>query len=704
MGRGKSRNGARRGGRGHGRGGAHASARRKQRAALTGTVRVTGGGVARVETAEGTFRVSKHGLREAMNGDTVGVALHHVRGGDLRAVVQTVIERATSAFLGIYQQAGPLGAVRPLDTRLRHDFFVLPDDPSPARLGVEPGDVVTARITVYPTRQEAGIVTLERRIGHEDAVDLGIQSIMAQYDLTDDYPKAALAEADALSLDVEAALAEPLRRDIRDRFLVTIDPVDARDFDDAVSVERTPQGGYRLGVHIADVSHYVAWESSVDLAARSRATSVYLADRVLPMLPERLSNDLCSLRPAADRLAMTVDIELDRKGRVRSYEAYPSVIRSKMRLDYGSVDAVLAGEKDADEVARAAHAECLPPEGLAAFLACAHELAEKRREIRRKRGAIDFDTVEVRPLVDAEGVPTAIVARSRTAATGLVEEAMLLANECVAEKLADARLATAYRVHDAPAPDSLANAAATLAEIGVISRADALDVRSGDRRSIEQVIRRAAGEPTAPLVNALLLRSMQRALYKPENQGHYALGATAYCHFTSPIRRYPDLVVHRVLKLQLLREQAGKAAARAAETTLTGRGPQALARVLPQICRHSSDQERAADAAQHASEKVKIAQYYTARVGERAAGTVSWVSENGVFVRLEDTQAEGMVHLHDLGGNQYWEVDPVRLRVTGTATGAVITLGQRVIVEVKATDELRGHLDLALIHASGALH
>ena len=702
MGRGKSRNSARHGGRR--RGGAHASARRKQRAALTGTLRVTGNGVARVETAEGTFHLSKHGLREAMNGDTVGVSLHHVRGGEVRAVVQTVIERATNVFLGIYQPAGPLGAVRPLDARLRHDFFVLPDDPSPARLSVSPGDVVAVRILAYPTRQEAGIVTVERRIGREDAVDLGIQSIMAQYDLTDEYPAAALAEADALILDVDAALEEPLRRDIRDRFLLTIDPVDARDFDDAISLERTPQGGYFLGVHIADVSHYVAWDSSIDLAARSRATSVYMADRVLPMLPERLSNDLCSLRPAEDRLAMTVDIELDRKGRVRAYEAYPSVIRSKLRLDYGTVDAILAGEKDGAEVARAAHAESLPAEGLAAFLACANELAEKRQEIRRKRGAIDFDTVEVRPLVDADGVPTAIAVRRRTAATGLVEEAMLLANECVAEKLADARLAAAYRVHDAPAPDSLANAAATLAEVGVISRADALDVRSGDRRAIEQVIKRTAGEPTAPLVNALLLRAMQRALYKPENQGHYALGAPAYCHFTSPIRRYPDLIVHRVLKLQLLRERTGKAAARAAEPALTGRGPQALDRVLPQICRHSSDQERAADAAQHASEKVKIAQYYTARIGERAAGAVSWVSENGVFVRLEDTQAEGMVHLHDLGGNQYWEVDPVRLRVTGTATGTVITLGQRVIVEVKATDELRGHLDLALIHATGALH
>ena len=677
--------------------------RRMQRPALIGTVHVSGGGVARVETPEGTFRVAHRGLREAMNGDTVGVTLQRVRGSEQRAVVQTVIERATSAFLGVYHVAGPLGAVRPLDARIRHDFFVLPEDPSPRRLGVEPGDVVAVRIASYPTRVEAGVVTVERRVGTQDAPDLGIQSIMAQYDLSDTYPEPALEEAAGMGLDVAAALAEPLRRDIRDRFLLTIDPADARDFDDAISLEPAPDGGFLLGVHIADVSHYVPWDSSVDLAARARGTSVYLADRVLPMLPERLSNNLCSLRPGEDRLAMTVDMVLDRAGRVRGYEAYPSVIRSKLRLDYGTVDAVLAGEKDPHELERAA--EALPADGLGAFLSRADELAQLRQRLRRARGAIDFETVEVRPVLDDAGTPVRITARRRTRATGLVEEAMLLANECVAEKLDDARLSAAYRVHEPPAPESLAAAAATLAVVGALSRADALAVRGGDPHAIERAVRSAEGTPTAPLVNALLLRAMQRALYKPHNAGHYALGAAAYCHFTSPIRRYPDLVVHRVLKLLLARERLGARAARELAPQLAGRGPQALEHVLPQICRHASDQERAADAAQRASEKVKIAQYYADRIGERSAGTVSWVSEAGVFVRLDETLAEGMVRLRDLlGGAEYWEVDAARLCVTGASSGTRVTVGQRVIVEVKAADTLRGHLDLALLHAAGALH
>ncbi len=692
MGRGNRKH-SRRAGRRHGR--------RAQRPTLTGVLHVPGGGPARVETPEGTFRVARHGMREAMHGDTVGVTVHHVRGGEMQAVVQAVVERATTSFVGTFHVAGPLGVVRPLDARIRHDFFVLPEDRSPRAHGIKPGDVVVARITAYPTRVEAGAVTVERRIGAEDAVDLGIQSVMAEYDLTDVYPAPALAEAEALRLDVAEALADPLRRDIRDRFLVTIDPADARDFDDAISVARTDEGGYRLGVHIADVSHYVAWGSSVDLAARDRGTSVYLADRVLPMLPERLSCDLCSLNPHEDRLAVTVDVELDRKGRVRAYEAYPSVIRSKLRLAYGQVDAVLAGEKDARELERGA--EALPPEGLAAFLACADELAGLRQRLRHARGAIDFDTVEVRPQVGADGVPTGIAVRRRTRATGLVEEAMLVANECVAEKLADLGAPAAYRVHEPPAPESLSAAAATLAEIGALARPDALAVRGGDPRAIERAIEKTAGLPTAPLVNALLLRAMQRALYKPANEGHYALGAPAYCHFTSPIRRYPDLVVHRVLKLALARERLGRQAVRERTEHLVGRGPQALEYVLPQVCRHSSDQERAADAAQRASEKVKIAQFYADRIGERGTGVVSWVSESGVFVRLEDTQAEGMVRLRDLG-DEYWEVDPARLAVTGSATGTVVTIGQRVVVEVKAVDTLRGHLDFSLVHASGALH
>lgn len=665
---------------------------------------------AEVETAEGVYRLGLRSMREAMPGDRVYVSLHRGKGGARRAVVEHVIDRAVVAIVGVFEPAGPLGAVRPLDVRIKQDFFVLPADDSPRRLGVEPGDIVSARIVDYPSRTESGVVTLERRIGDANEPSLGIECVMARYGLVDGYPQAAVDEAASLAVDVEGALADPLRRDIRDRFVITIDPVDARDFDDAISVARTVRGGWMLGVHIADVSHYVDWGSAIDLEARRRSTSVYLADRVLPMLPERLCNDLCSLRPDEDRLAFTVDIELDAQGRVRTYEPYPSVIRSRVRMDYGAADALLReGDPDGAALDAAARGraelavEAARANGvdLRAFLRNADALARARREIRRKRGSIDFDTPEVHVLLDEAGMPVDIVTRERTAATSLVEEAMLLANECVAEFLADRDLVSAYRVHEDPSPDSLASAAKTLTELGAVEGGLAAGIMLGDPRAINAAVEDAADTAFAPQVNALLLRAQQRAVYKSHNEGHYALGARAYCHFTSPIRRYPDLIAHRVLKVALAKHELGKKEALARAPRLTGKGPQALEAICPQLCRQASDNERAADAAANASQKVKVAQLYAGRIGERDTGTVSWISDLGAFVRLDATGAEGLIRMNALG-TEWWDFDDVRLTLTGDSTGTKVGLGCRVVVEVASVNVLRGHLDLKLLHVSGS--
>lgn len=692
-----------------GRGRHSKNGRRGPARSLTGTVRVYDAR-AEVETAEGVYRLGSRSMREAMPGDRVYVSLHRGKGGARRAVVEHVIDRAVAAIVGVFEPAGPLGAVRPLDTRIKQDFFVLPADDSPRRLGVEPGDIVSARIVDYPSRTESGVVTLERRIGDANEPSLGIECVMARYGLVDGYPQAAVDEAASLAVDVEGALADPLRRDIRDRFAITIDPVDARDFDDAISVARTVRGGWMLGVHIADVSHYVDWESAIDLEARRRSTSVYLADRVLPMLPERLCNDLCSLRPDEDRLAFTVDIELDAQGRVRTYEPYPSVIRSRVRMDYGAADALLReGDPDGAALDAAARGraelavEAARANGvdLRAFLRNADALARARREIRRKRGSIDFDTPEVHVLLDEAGMPVDIVTRERTAATSLVEEAMLLANECVAEFLADRDLVSAYRVHEDPSPDSLASAAKTLTELGAVEGGLAAGIMLGDPRAINAAVEDAAGTAFAPQVNALLLRAQQRAVYKSHNEGHYALGARAYCHFTSPIRRYPDLIAHRVLKVALAKHELGKKEALVRAPRLTGKGPQALEAICPQLCRQTSDNERAADAAANASQKVKVAQLYASRIGERDTGTVSWISDLGAFVRLDATGAEGLVRMNALGA-EWWDFDDVRLTLTGESTGTRVGLGCRVVVEVASVNVLRGHLDLKLLHVSGS--
>ena len=693
----------------HSKNGRRGPARSRRLPGLTGTVRVYDAR-AEVETAEGVYRLGSRSMREAMPGDRVYVSLHRGKGGARRAVVEHVIDRAVAAIVGVFEPAGPLGAVRPLDTRIKQDFFVLPADDSPRRLGVEPGDIVSARIVDYPSRAESGVVTLERRIGDANEPSLGIECVMARYGLVDGYPQAAVDEAASLAVDVEGALADPLRRDIRDRFAITIDPVDARDFDDAISVARTVRGGWMLGVHIADVSHYVDWESAIDLEARRRSTSVYLADRVLPMLPERLCNDLCSLRPDEDRLAFTVDIELDAQGRVRTYEPYPSVIRSRVRMDYGAADALLReGEPDGAALDAAARGraelavEAARANGvdLRAFLRNADALARARREIRRKRGSIDFDTPEVHVLLDEAGMPVDIVTRERTAATSLVEEAMLLANECVAEFLADRDLVSAYRVHEDPSPDSLASAAKTLTELGAVEGGLAAGIMLGDPRAINAAVEDAAGTAFAPQVNALLLRAQQRAVYKSHNEGHYALGARAYCHFTSPIRRYPDLIAHRVLKVALAKHELGKKEALVRAPRLTGKGPQALEAICPRLCRQASDNERAADAAANASQKVKVAQLYASRIGERDTGTVSWISDLGAFVRLDATGAEGLVRMNALGA-EWWDFDDVRLTLTGESTGTRVGLGCRVVVEVASVNVLRGHLDLKLLHVSGS--
>lgn len=693
----------------HSKNGRRGPARSRRLPGLTGTVRVYDAR-AEVETAEGVYRLGSRSMREAMPGDRVYVSLHRGKGGARRAVVEHVIDRAVAAIVGVFEPAGPLGAVRPLDTRIKQDFFVLPADDSPRRLGVEPGDIVSARIVDYPSRTESGVVTLERRIGDANEPSLGIECVMARYGLVDGYPQAAVDEAASLAVDVEGALADPLRRDIRDRFVITIDPVDARDFDDAISVARTVRGGWMLGVHIADVSHYVDWGSAIDLEARRRSTSVYLADRVLPMLPERLCNDLCSLRPDEDRLAFTVDIELDAQGRVRTYEPYPSVIRSRVRMDYGAADALLReGDPDGAALDAAARGraelavEAARANGvdLRAFLRNADALARARREIRRKRGSIDFDTPEVHVLLDEAGMPVDIVTRERTAATSLVEEVMLLANECVAEFLADRDLVSAYRVHEDPSPDSLASAAKTLTELGAVEGGLAAGIMLGDPRAINAAVEDAADTAFAPQVNALLLRAQQRAVYKSHNEGHYALGARAYCHFTSPIRRYPDLIAHRVLKVALAKHELGKKEALARAPRLTGKGPQALEAICPQLCRQASDNERAADAAANASQKVKVAQLYAGRIGERDTGTVSWISDLGAFVRLDATGAEGLIRMNALG-TEWWDFDDVRLTLTGDSTGTKVGLGCRVVVEVASVNVLRGHLDLKLLHVSGS--
>lgn len=670
---------ARRGGRSH-----RPPTRPKSRAFLGGVLRVNARGAGQVDTAEGTFAIPSHRIAEAMAGDTVQIRHLGAREGSTRSAsglplgaVVAVIERATTTFAGVYQEDGPLRVLVPLDDRLMHDFVLDAGDRTPDELGVEPGDVVTARIVAYPTRREAGVATVERRIGQADGEDVPVESVIASHGLATEFSSAVLEAADALTLDVAAELAaDGRRRDIRDRFLVTVDPADARDFDDAVSLDELPGGGWLLGVHIADVSHYVGWGSPIDLAARERATSVYLVDRVLPMLPERLSTDLCSLRPGEDRLAMTVDLALDARGRVTGSDIYPSAIRSRARLSYEEVDALLEGHVPGGR--------SVEGRDLLSFFAGLDRVSRLRQQLRRERGAIEFVTTESKVALDDEHRPVGVRVRRRTAATQLVEEAMLAANEAVARYLDAASAPAAFRVHEPPAADALAGLIAPLDQLGSLPSERRLGVMQGDPHALQAVLDGVAGEPEELVVSGLMLRAMRKASYEPRNEGHFGLGAPAYCHFTSPIRRYPDLVVHRSLKAQL----SGK---------MRGMWRRELIDAMPMVCRHSSRMERVAAEAAAESQACKMAEYLGGFIGQDFAGVVVSVAPYGAFVRLDDTGAEGLLHVRELAEHGGWyDFDDATRTLVSADTGDVWQVGRRVDVVVADTDPMHGRIDFAL--------
>mgnify|MGYP001720173227 CR=1 FL=1 len=664
---------------------------------LTGTLRITRPGVGMVLTPEGTFTLAHHGIREGMDGDEVQVSLTTAKGKEARATVRSVLTRATSTFLGRYEAADPLGVVVPLDARIQRDFFVLPEDSSPVRCGVSHGDIAVARIVEYPTRTSAAVVTLERRVGSSNELDMNIEAVIASFGLATEFSQSSLTEASFLSLDVNKELVDDASRvDLREALCVTIDPSDAKDFDDAVGACRLSDGGYELDVHIADVSRYVSWDSSIDLEARARTCSVYLVDRVLPMLPEQLCNDLCSLCPHEDRLTVSVRMKLDAEGAICSAQAMKAVIRSSARLSYEQVDALLEGKISQDSLVMG---DATQQSALVRMLETLDEIRAKRQKIRCKRGAIDFETVETRMLLDVEGHPTGVSVRRRTRATNLIEEAMLLANESVAKMLADKDIKTAYRVHESPSPEALRDGLSALVTIGALETGEAARIATGDSCAICGALEKSRGTGYARVVNAVLLRAQKRAIYLPVNQGHYALGASAYCHFTSPIRRYPDILVHRALKSLLAGEKPVVKGTRVGQAKSGGKSRLEQERALPQLCATCSERERVADAAARTSQKIKMAEFYQSRIGEEVWGTIDGVERFGLFVTLDATYAEGLLHVKDLG--QEWiRYDEEQLMLIGEATGKRWRMGDRIKVRVSAVIIERGQIDFLPVDVS----
>lgn len=636
----------------------------------------------------------------AFDGDLVEIAPGHVNperpqagkrhnrlGERPSARVVQVVQRAHETIIGRYEVADPFGVVVPQDHRIPYDIFTMrADHPE-----IADGSIVRVRITEFPSRNTAATGIIEDVLGTADDIGVDIESIIGHYQLETKFSDATMRQVQQAKVDVQGAL-DAGYRDLRTRFIFTVDPVDARDFDDALSLEQLKSGTWKLGVHIADVSHYVPWNSSVDLDARRRATSVYLVDRVIPMLPEQLSSGLCSLMPGVARRAMTVDIVLDESVHVKSVECYPSIIESKARLSYEQadcyLDAVFTGEgwehavREADQLPQ--------PSGARPIDAAAHQqvfaalrqlihIARGRAAARQISGGMDFETTEAKVQLDDAGEPVGVALRRKTPATSCIEEAMILANECVARRLRDSAMPAIYRVHEAPKADALAALLPVLQEFDYTRDLDVNAFVAGDPHALQEVLRRARGTAESELVSSLLLRSMQRAVYRPACSPHYGLASDAYCHFTSPIRRYPDLVVHRMLKV-----------------TLFGRGEtyQQQCDNLEWLAEHSSKMERIAEAAARESQEIKLVEYMKRFVGMTFSGIVSGVATYGVFVRLDNT-VEGLVPVRSLG-NDYFALDATLHKLMGQETGAVYRLGQRVDVTVAAAPDHARRLDLRL--------
>jgi len=586
----------------------------------------------------------------AMHKDRVVAKIAYKSSGKKEGEILRVTQRGYGVIVGEYTQMDGFGVVIPDERKLNEEIII----PKGNGGGAVSGSKVAVRLQNdlndnAPT--EAQVIMV---LGQKNSPGVDVLSILTQLEIPTEFEDDVIEQADKMPDTVLAADIEG-RRDLRGRNLVTIDGADAKDIDDAISLERLPNGNFLLGVHIADVAHYVKPNTPAYKEALRRGTSVYPADRVVPMLPVKLSNGICSLHPAVDRLTLSCEMIITPRGEVESYEIYEAVIHSKARMTYADVSLIIEG----DEEKRREYAELAP------MFDDMAQLSAILRKRRTERGAISFTTTECKIVLDETGEPIDIYAYERNRATDIIEDFMLAANETVAEHVFWLEQPFVYRTHDEPDPMKLETVALTIKKLGY-------KFRGKSPKAIQKLLDQTAEKPeTAPLVNRLCLRAMMQARYSPESLGHFGLAAKYYCHFTSPIRRFPDLTVHRILKLGL----HGKMAEKAIEQ---------LNEELPDICRHSSVTERRAEEAERETVALKKTQYMAKRLGERFEGVISGVTSFGIFVELPNT-IEGMVAFADLEGDTFI-FDADFMRYTGERTKKTYNLGDTVAVIVASAD------------------
>lgn len=623
-------------------------------------------------------RVFTDRLRFAMQGDTVRVRLRSQRKPDPRASrgrrsaadddtrptgeVIEIVERKRETLVGRVVRGQYETFVVPDFRKMYFDVVVDPADLN----GANDGDKVLVRVTQWPDDPAfAPVGVVAEVFGPAGQHNAEMHAILAEFDLPSDFPEEVEAEAEAIS-DVISDEEIARRRDFRDILTFTIDPADAKDFDDALSLRQLPNGHVEIGVHIADVTHYVLPGSRLEEEADRRATSVYLVDRVVPMLPERLSNGLCSLRPNETKCTFSAVFELDMSGKLHGEWFGRTVIHSARRFSYEEAqERIETGTGDlADEIN------------------LLNELAKRLQAERFRRGAISFETTEVKFRLDEEGRPVSVYVKERKDAHKLIEEFMLLANKRVAEFVFTKRkqgqaepLPMVYRVHDAPDEDRLETFAQFVNKFGY-----KLDPEGDISAELNRLTVNSAGKPEANMLQTLAVRTMAKAIYTTRPDGHFGLAFAHYSHFTSPIRRYPDMLAHRLLARYL-----------------GGAGP-VEKEPLELQCRHSSDMEKRAADAERASIKYKQVEYMMAAVGQEFGGVVSGVTEWGMFVEIEENKCEGMIRLSDIPG-EYFELDKDNYRLVSRKSGRVIRFGDKVRVKVVAANLTDRTIDLALVRS-----
>ena len=624
-----------------------------------------GFGFVRVEGEEDVF-IPESCVHGAMHTDKVQakITMNAKDGQRREGEIVKVVERGMTELVGIYKKSKSFGFVIADNTKYTKDIYI----PEERSKGAVTGHKVVVKITDFggKGKKPEGIVT--KIIGHINDPGTDILSVVESFGIPMEYPREVMKQVESMPDEVPEA-DKAGRMDIRSWQMVTIDGEDAKDLDDAVSLTKE-NGIYRLGVHIADVSNYVTEGSPLDMEALKRGTSVYLVDRVIPMLPHKLSNGLCSLNAGVDRLALSCIMDIDEKGKVIGHKIAETVVNIDRRMSYTAVKKILA---DNDEETIDEYRELVP------MFKLMEELAAVLREKRKQRGSIDFDFPESKIYLDEKGFPTEIKPYERNVATKIIEDFMLIANETVAEDSFWQELPFVYRTHDNPDPEKMIKLGMFISNFGYGMKASGSQIHP---KEIQKLLGRIEGTPEEAMISRLTLRSMKQAKYSTVSTGHFGLATQYYCHFTSPIRRYPDLQIHRIIK-ENLRGKLNDKRIRHYESILT------------EVADESSRLERRADEAERDTEKMKKVQYMSRHIGEEYEGVISGITAYGMYVELPNT-VEGMVHVSNMR-DDYYHYDEAHYEMTGEKTGRVYRLGQKVRICVEETDKINRTIDFSLV-------